>query len=292
MKAVILLSIVIIAGFLFKVEKNQYSRVIIGSVFGIIFFSIWPFTVFYLEIHKLKEHYLILIYGAFSLLAIFISLLLVRIHKELTVASISFISFITLMTLTMSYKNEIKSEIAIYTQYFQKNLSNFSIENKTNDIQHRNSVSKYNYTITLNNKWKKKTEKGVLFEYFLLFDGDTKVAEFRPRCFSTKTISLPDIIKNIKRTSEINGAFIFKRCYQLDKKVYSCKITEKNRMQQIKRVRWFSFDTGRTYGIELDFLTFNSMPSTQVEIGEILDSAKFSAEKQKDYSCLTPVEWM
>ena len=289
MQTIILLSLVLITGFLFKKEKNPYSRIIIGSVFGIVFFSIWPFTVFYFDIHHLKEKHLIFLYVVFLMLAASTSLLLVKIKQSLVIAFVSFICFISLTIFTVSYKHEIKNKVAIYSGYFHLNEAG-PFKNTT--AKGRNIFSKFNYTFTLNKKWVKKSDKGSFFEYFILSDKNYKVAEFRPRCFNTQNISIPEIIENIKYSTLLNVNFIKNSCYQSGKTIFSCDVTELNNKKNTKRVRWFSIDTKIKYGIELDFITFKSQAQVKKEIKKIIDSAKFSVKKHTEYNCLTPTEWM
>lgn len=292
MQAVILLTLVIITGFLFKREKSPYSRIVIGSVFGIIFFSIWPFTVFYMEIHKSSENYLIFSYSIISIFAIILSLLLIRIKQELTVAIIALLLFSSITIFTISFESEIKNKISIHTGYFEMSPPTSNKVNYTTNMKQRKLFSKHNYTITLNNNWQKKTNKGSQFEYFLLFNGNNKIAEFRPKCFNTRIISIPEIIKNIKHTTENSNMTVKEYCYSLDKTSYACKIVYLNKEEQTKRIRWYSLNTEATYGIELDFLLFENMTSTLKEIKQIIDSAKIADKNNKNYNCLGLTEWM
>lgn len=292
MQTVILLTLVIIAGFLFKKEKSPYSRMVIGSVFGVIFFSIWPFSVFYIEIHTLKENHLIFSYSIISILAIILSLLLIRIKQELTVAIIALLFFFSITIFTMSFESEIKNKISIHAGYFEVSNPIPYKANNTSALKQRKLFSKHNYTITLNNNWQKKTDKGSLFEYFLLFDGNNKVAEFRPKCFNTRKISLPEIVKNIKHAIQVNNTDVKNYCYSPDKITYACEITSLDRNEQTKRIRWYSLDTEATYGIELDFVLFRNKTSILKEIEQIIGSSKITDKNTNNYNCLGLTEWM
>ncbi len=226
------------------------------------------------------------------MLATSTSLLLVKIKQSLIIAFISFVCFILLTVFTVSYKNEIKNRVAIYSGYFHVNKNNPIKNTGTKIKKGRNVFSKFNYTFTLNKKWVKKTDKGSIFEYFILSDKKYKVAEFRPRCFSTQNISTPEIIKNIKQSALLNRNIIKNNCYQSGKTTFSCDVTELDNKQNTKRIRWFSIDTKIKYGIELDFITFKSQIPVKKEIKKIIDSAKFSVKKHKEYNCITPTEWM
>ena len=292
MQAVILLTLVIITGFLFKREKSPYSRIVIGSVFGIIFFSIWPFTVFYMEIHKSSENYLIFSYSIISIFAIILSLLLIRIKQELTVAIITLLFFFSITIFTISFESEIKNKISIHTGYFEMSPPTSNKVNYTTNMKQRKLFSKHNYTITLNNNWQKKTNKGSQFEYFLLFNGNNKIAEFRPKCFNTGKISLPEIIKNIKHVLQFNNMIVKNHCYQSSNSYYACEVASLDKKEHIKRIRLFALDTEVFFGIELDFLLFENKVSIQKEIDQIIGSAKITGKNNKNYNCLGLTEWM
>jgi len=50
MQSVALLTIVILAGFLFRQKKSPHARIIIGSILGIVFFAVRPFIFYSIDI--------------------------------------------------------------------------------------------------------------------------------------------------------------------------------------------------------------------------------------------------
>ena len=292
MQAAILLTLVIIIGLLFKKEKSQYSRVVIGSVFGIMFFSIWPLTVFYIEIHDLSKNYNVLSYAFVSAAAIILSYLLIRIKQELFIAIFAFLLFFVITIYSMSYESNIKNKISIYTDYFDKGSTISTNINTAVNIKQRKLVSTHNYIVSLNNSWQKKTDKGQLFKYFILSDGKNYLADLRPKCFSTETISLPEIIKNTKHVVHASNMKAKSYCYKTNDFNFACKVLSIGKDEQTKRVRWYSFNTGSTHGIELDFVIFKDENSVIKEIEQIINSAKFSDTSNKTSNCLGLTEWM
>jgi len=292
MQTVTLLTLVIITGFLLKKEKSPYSRIIIGSVFGVIFFSVWPLTVFYSEIHKLNENHIVFLYGIFSILAITISLFLTRIKQKSHLAIFALFFFLSTTIFTMTFESEIKNKIAIYTGFFETINPASHKQKNAGAIRQRKLLSKYNYTITMNNSWQKKTDIGPHYEYFILHDKNNEIAEFRPKCFATGNISLPEIIKNIKHSTRVNKIQIEEYCYSPDKTTYACKAIYSNRKKQIKRIRWYSMNNKSNYGVELDFVLLKNITSTIKEIEQIIRSTKITNKSTKNYHCLGLAEWM
>ena len=123
MQAVNLLTLVILVGFLLKVEKSPYSRIIIGSVFGIMFFSIWPFTVYYVDIYKLSKTHLISSYVVISILAVIFSILLIRIKQKFAVGVVALLLFSSITIITLSFESKIKTNASA------TNISSYDYEN-------------------------------------------------------------------------------------------------------------------------------------------------------------------
>jgi len=79
-------------------------------------------------------------------------------------------------------------------------------------------------------------------------------------------------------------------CYQPDESSYACKINLLNKEEQIKRIRWYSFDSKVSHGVELDFVLYEDRPSSLKEIEQIILSAKITNQNNK--YCLGLTEWM
>lgn len=294
MQIVILLTLVIIVGLLLKKEKKTSVRVIVGSIFGIIFLSIWPFIVFYIEVHNLGESYSLFYLVFISIFAIIISYLLVRIKHDLFIATFNFLSFSIITIYSLSFESSIKNKISIYTGYFKSSNTapnTVSIANLV--LKQRKTISTHNYFLSLDNRWRKITNKGTLFEYFHFFKEGGNIAEFRPKCFSTNTISLPETIKNAKYIANVNNMKIVSSCYKIDGFNFACKVSSLNKSKQKRRVRWFSFNTESNYGIELDFIIFKDESSASKEIEKVISSAITKGEtNNKKPDCLGLTEWM
>ena len=149
MQTVILLSLVIIAGFLFKKEKSPYARVVIGSVFGIMFFSIWPFIHYAIEIHELNINYQLVSYIVIFLAAILITLLLLQIKQELTIAIIAIFLFSVTVILSLTFESEIKNKISISTGYFDSDITSESPAPLVKNTHTRTEILVHNYIFTI-----------------------------------------------------------------------------------------------------------------------------------------------
>ena len=292
MQTIILLTLVIIAGFLFKKEKSRYARMVIGSVFGIIFLSIWPFAHFAIEIHELSKNYQLASYIVISLAAILIALLLLQIKQELTIAFIAIVLFSITIFLSITFESEIKNKISISTGYFDSDNTIKSPVTLIKNTHNRTEIFVHNYILTLVNQWQKKTDKGPLFEYFQLFIENQKSAELRPKCFNTEKTSLPEIVNNLKYITNVSNMVQDKHCSKISESSYACRISSLDHNNKIKRTRWFLLDTAHTYGIELDFVILNHQPKVAMEIEQIIDSTRFTYKSNKDINCLGLTEWM
>lgn len=292
MQAVNLLTLVILVGFLLKIEKSPYSRIIIGSVFGIMFLSIWPFTVYYVDIYKLSKTHLISSYVVISILAVIFSILLIRIKQQLAVGMVALLFFSTITIITLSFESKIKNEISIYTGYFNKINSVQNKVSRTDELSQRIIYTSPTYIVSLHSDWQKQTDKGPMFDYFLLIKSGKNIAEFRPKCSSTGRISLPEIVKNVNQLVQADDMTAKTNCYQIDSTTYACRIDAINKDKQTKRIRWFSLETESNHGIELDFVLFDSQPSLLNEIELAINSTKITKNTNADDNCLGLAEWM
>lgn len=292
MQIVILLTLVILLGFFLKKEKSQYARMVIGSIFGIIFFSIWPFIVFSLEIHELSNSYHAISYITVSLLAALIVLLLLRLKHKQIVTILSFFLFIITTIISISFESKIKNKISIYTGYFaDKNIAQKNSKS-LNTSGARNVFAAHNYFFSLNKQWTKKSDKGPLFQYFQWVNEENKISEFRPRCFSSEEISLPEIVHNLNYFITTDNMTMDKTCYKMSNYTYSCKISSLNQNNKAKRTRWYLMDSRYTYGAELDFVLFEDSQNLDAEIEKIINSIKLNKNTSKDIDCLVLAEWL
>ncbi|RDH85979.1 MAG: hypothetical protein DIZ80_00455 [endosymbiont of Galathealinum brachiosum] len=292
MQAITLLTLVILAGFLFKKEKSPYARLIIGSVFGIAFFSVWPFVVYYIDINNPSETALSVSYAFILVLSLLLSFLLVKIRTyKLTVAIISLSCFLIIIIASQSYENTIKNKIAIHTGYYSKTNP---IKHNFNHSESKNKRFQYiykDYSISLDNNWSKQTDKGPMFDYFQFKANGEYAAELRPKCTNKNRPALPVIIKSINNYIQIKNMKADTVCYQKDETVYACVIKSIDSDNQIKRIRWINLDTLSNTGTELDFILNNNQVYLLTEIERVINSVTIKAGNQ-DMNCLALTEWL
>ncbi|MFK5914033.1 MAG: hypothetical protein QM484_06635 [Woeseiaceae bacterium] len=292
MQAIVLLIFVIISAFLFKKEKSPYVRIIIGSVFGMAFFSFWPITVFYIDIHHLRKTPLIIIYVIIAIFSLVLSYLLIYVKKEVLVSSVMFLLFIFSTIFSVLFESEIKNTVSINTGYFSDKEPANKIHYDTSSLKQRNNFTSLNYTYSLHTDWKIKIEKGPLFYYYILSGKDHNIAELRPKCFNTSNISLAEIVSKLYSVINTKKTDMNKICYKTGDEIYACKVIAIDAKKQVQRIRWYSMNTEIHYGIELDFLLYDNKPSTEEEIEKIIRSAKYNFKNDKDMNCLGLTEWM
>ena len=286
MQVVILLILVILLGYVFKSEKSTYSRMIIGSVFGIVFFAILPLINYYIELHKFSEFYRLSGLITLSLIAMTLSFFLVKSDYNEILAALSLVLFIVINVITFSFQSNIKNFIAINSNYFSNSLPVTELNTQAN----RTTFSNHNYTYTLTGSWNKKTDKGNLFEYYELYKNNFKQIEFRPRCFAANTSALSEIVNNIITYAESIEHSTKTQCYEAGQSNYACRIDSLS-SKVITRTQWLRIDSQLKYGMELDFVIFNQHPSNTSEINSIIQSALFNNADPKNINCLTLTEW-
>ena len=287
MQAVSLLLIVILLGYVFKNEKSTYSRMIIGSIFGIVFFAIWPLALYFAHLYMLSEIYRISFYVGLSLMAISLSFILIKLDYNEFVAPLALALFVVINVITFSFDSNIKNFIAINSNYFSNSLPVTELNTRANRASHSN----HNYTYTLTGDWNKKTDKGSVFEYYELYKDNVKQIELRPKCFAADKTIFTDIVDRLIKSIENREQTADTECYKTDQPNYACRINSLSN-NNITRTRWLRIDTQLKYGMELDFVIFNQHTSNTSEINTIIQSALFNNSDPSDVNCLTLTEWI
>ena len=290
MQAVSLLILVILAGFLFNKEKSPYARMIIGSIFGIMFFSIWPFTVFFVEIYQHTEVFMIISYIVISVIAAVLSILLLKIQAQLTTAIASLLIFVLTMFITYTFNAELKNRISILTGFFDYNHI-VTTTNTPENINRRITHVADTYKLNIDNHWRKQTDKGPLFVYYHLFNNDKLIAEFRPKCFNKSDISLPEIIENVRKLNQAKNLKTKTSCYKNNAGYLSCQIDSFAEKNDLKRSRWFGLNANLINGVELDFVFYENKKTIANEINVILDSLVITNKAKNNSHCLGLTEW-
>jgi len=287
MQAISLLLVVILLGYVFKNEKSNYSRMIIGSMFGVAIFAIWPLALYFSHLYMLSEIYSISFFVSLSLIAMSLSFILIKLDYNELVAPLAFILFVVITVITLSFDSSIKNFIAINSNFFSNSLS-VTEPDKQSD---KKTYSSHNYTYTLTGDWNKKTDKGSVFEYYELYKDSVKQIEFRPKCFSADKTTFTDIVDRLISSIENREQTAETECYKTNQPNYACRINSLND-KALTRTRWLRIDTQLKYGMELDILIFEQHPTNTREVDSIIQSAQFNNSDPSDVNCLTLTEWL
>lgn len=291
MQAVSLLILVVLAGFLFNKEKSPYARMIIGSVFGITFFSIWPLTVFYIEIYQRTEVFLISSYILISVFAVVLSLLLLKIQAQLITAITSLLIFVLIMFISYTFDAELKNKISILTGYFDDSNHIVTTTNASENTNRRITHVADSYTLNIDEHWRKQADKGPLFVYYHLFNNGKLISEFRPKCFNKSDISLPEIVINIRKLNQAENLKTKVTCYKSHVDYFSCQIDSLAENNNLKRSRWFGLNANLNNGVELDFVLYENQKTITNEINVILNSLVINKKAKNNHDCLGLTEW-
>lgn len=290
MQVVTLLILVFLLAALFGKRKSPYSRVIIGSVFGVFFFSIWPFFSYYADLYHWPELHKQIAFLVMGVTATLISVLLVLIRHELTVAIISFVAFVIVMVATFSAKVQIKNEIAIQSGFFKEITTNTS--NKKLD----SGITKFTYPVAgyqvyIPKHWQLRTDKGPEFQYFQIMKNGVLQAEFRPKCFEKDHIAITEIISNIQNKQLNTNQQTDVQCFYHGKSFYSCKISLFTEDKKVKRINWIGMRDDIQKGIELDFVLYESNSKIMQNINNIIASLLPVSGVKNGSGCLGLAEW-
>ncbi|MCW8935148.1 MAG: hypothetical protein OQK98_10525 [Gammaproteobacteria bacterium] len=286
MQIISLLILVILLGYVFKNEKSTYTRVIIGSIFGVTFLSVWPYFLYFADLYMLSEAYLLSAYIGLFLVAMSLSYPLVKSNYNDFIAAISFVIFVVITFFSFAFESNIKNFIAINSNYFSNSLPVAELNTQENRASHSN----HNYTYTLSSDWIKKTDKGNLFEYYELYINNVKQLELRPRCFNADKSALSEIVNNTIISAESRDHSAKVQCYDAGQSNYACRVDSFNG-KNITRSRWLRIDRQLKYGMELDFVIFNQQTNIR-EINVIIQSAIFNNADQNNINCLSITEWI
>lgn len=290
MQAISLLILVILVSLLINKKSASYARVIIGSVFGVFFFVVWPLQVYYSEIYNLSEHYKYSAYIAISILALLVSLLLIKIKQALIVATISFAIFILSIMTYWIADTKIKNGIAIYSGYF-KQLNNKKIHTGESATKSASFVHPIGgYQVQAPNNWLLVEDKGPMFKYYQLTINNELIAEFRPRCFEKNQIALPEIVTNIRKHPSDTRLTTKVQCYQNEYSLFACNLSHITADNKIERINWLGVHDEIVKGADLDFVLYKTNSIAQDDISKIIESLKPATQSMPSV-CLGLAEW-
>lgn len=290
MQVISLLILVLLMATIIGKNKSPYSRIVIGSVFGIFFFSFWQFFKYYTALYNWSELYIQIAFIAVCIVATLISALLIKVRHELTTAIASFLVFVIFMLITYSQEIQIKNEIAITSGYFDNNQIKISAYTPTLE-QSMFTHTIGGYQVFIPSGWALRVDKGQEFKYYQLMHDDTLIAEFRPKCFETDRIALTDIVTNLLNKSSnslLQPDFL---CNHIDELLYFCQVNEYKANNEIKRISWLGMRADIRKGVDLDFILHTASADTLSQINNIIASLRPTANANSNAECLGLSEW-
>ncbi len=271
-------------------NKSPYARVVIGSVFGVFFFSFWQFFKYYSTLYHWSELHIQATFIVLSVVATLSSALLVRVKYDLIVAIASFSIFALCMLVTYSEEVQIKNEIAIISGYF---------DNKQIKPSNHEPISGHNtfthtiggYQVSIPPTWQLRVDKGQAFKYYQLMHDDVLMAEFRPKCFQSDQVALTDVAAALltKPSSQLLKPGLF--CGFRKTLIYFCRIDEYKASNKIKRINWLGIRKSFQKGVDLDFVLHEPHPDVLPQIDGIIASLQPTRGANSGATCLGLSEW-
>ena len=285
----LLIMVFLIAAFIGK-KESPYGRIVVGSVFGVFVFSFWRFFLYYADLLHWSELNKQIAFLATGVAAVILSIFLVKIKHELSVAIICFASFVIVMVISYSAEAPIKNAIAFQTNYFKDKTSEtigFKPGENTSTFKHPAG----SYQVSVPQNWVLRTDKGPMFQYFQLMDGNAVAVEFRPTCFKKETAVITDIVSSIRDRQQNSSKQPEVQCYHHGDAFYSCRIVQYSVDQKINRINWVGIRDDIAKGVDLDFVFFQNRPDALRDIDDIINSLAPVREKSGDSPCLGLAEW-
>lgn len=277
-----------------KLDQNHYSRIIVGAVFGIFIFTIWPFIHYYVSIEGLADSLKYTYLALTSITALLASLVITRIPQKELATAITTLCFIIALFINFNFEKPIKNRIAINSQYFSDEAPVRKLKN-SESIQASNITitrNHYNYELLLDEQWRKQTDKGSMFTYYQYHETNNKVIELRPKCYSSHDTALTEIVDRIDTVTKRNGKTLQTQCYKISDNEAACKLTEINAAGITDRIRWYSINTEIEYGIALDFIIFKTLQTNPDAIQVVIDNTRINRDALDKQDCIGLVDWM
>lgn len=292
MQVVLLLILVIAVATFFGKKNSQYSRIVVGSVFGVFVFFFWQDLQYYADLKHWPDLHKKIAFLFIGIFAIVLSKLLINLKRELLVSSACFTAFIIIGVVHYSEDADIKNTIALYSGFFDSpiNKPNTGYEKDETTTTFQYPLGGYQMAIPAN--WTMRTDKGPLFPYFQLMAHDKVSIEFRPGCFNKQSAIFTELVANLGKDKSKSNIQFDSQCINHGNSFYSCKITQFTPNKKATRVFWIATRNDISKGIELDFVIHKSEAEIRREIDGVINSIKpATSQTYKDRSCLKPVEW-
>ena len=290
MQIIALLTIVFLTAYMANVHRSLYARIIIGSVFGLVFFAVWPFVLYASDLLMWPEFYLQTSFALSCALATVFSILLVRLKHSETIGVISFSLFILITIASWFLEINIKHIID----------SSFYMENKAATRQppagfiETSSIFNHSsggYSIHIPQDWIKKDDLGDQFIYFQKINNNEIQAELRPMCLNKNKISLGQVVINIRNQPKQNNITPVFECSEYPGDQRSCTIYYRARDNTTVKLSQFGFNEELQKGYYLDFLIYTQDENIMTQIKNMAKSVQAVNHQSDLPACLGRADW-
>ena len=290
MQIIAFLTIVFLTAYVANAHRSLYARMIIGSVFGLAFFAIWPSVLYASDLLLWPEFYLQTGFVLSCILATIISIILVKLKNPKLVGIISFILFIFITiaswVLEVNIKHLIDSGFYMESKVAKYQLPAGFIQTSTVFTQ-----SAGGYSINVPQSWIKKEDLGDQFIYFQNVKNSEIQAELRPMCLDKNKISLGQVVINLRKQAKQTNMAPDIECSKYPGNQHSCTVYYRAQDNTTVKLSQFGISTDLQKGYYLDFLIHTQDKNVMDQIENIAISVRASKQHSDLPTCLGLANW-
>jgi len=286
MEIILVIAAVLILGKASKSQDATGYKVISASILGAVYFFVWPFCYYYLQLLLVSEVYVQVSFVVLVIISmLFVKALLVLKCYEI-ISIISVILFLMSWIISTSYGIDIKDYIAEQAGYFD---SNSDLKNNGWEIQTKVIRSpRGGYTLIIPTDWDKKIQINTQLPFYRPKMVSNGVIEFRPKCNELQQKNITEIVDGLSKVHN-DDMYSEHSCF-IWGDGYACKVSIK-KDDLTKRVRWVSLDKKSKRLFELDFITSTNLKRDLALIDSIFYSVKISGSNEGELDCPYSIDW-
>lgn len=286
MEIILVIAAVLILGKASKSQNATSYKVISASILGAVYFFIWPFCYYYLQLMSVSEAYVQISFVILVVISmLFVKALLVLKRYEI-ISIISVVSFLVSWLISASYGIDIKDYIAEKAGYFDSipNIENNNLKEKYKVIK----SPRGSYTLSIPADWDKKIQINTQMPFYRPKNASQGVIELRPKCNDRQQVNITEIVNGLSKVHK-DDMYSESLCF-LWGDGYACKVSIK-KDDLTKRVRWISLDKKSKRLFELDFITSTNLKKDLGLIDSIFYSVKITGTLENELGCPYSIDW-
>ncbi|MDH5571451.1 MAG: hypothetical protein OEY89_06775 [Gammaproteobacteria bacterium] len=289
MEIVLLIIALLIFGKSSSLKNQTEPRIIAGALLGIVYFCLWPYIHYFLELSSTSDFYIQTTYVILLTVSLILTRLLLMIGAyEITMAAAIGL-FITLMLLSASFEIRIKDQLAEYSGFFEspshfnKTINNPATESK--QIQVANGA----YGITIPADWKEHKHHTTQLSYYRPDDTSQAIVEFRPRCYSKRKLALTEVVNGMLQIHREKASSDY-QCSHWNQG-YACRVSIFDAAGKSTRIRWIVAEGYTDNSLELDFIVNPEHSQSTVIADAVFNTLIHSKSDTAPQVCVSPIEW-